>query len=56
MIRYDEWTPRLDELNEILEGHRFFGAAGSDEGVLFQSKKACQRAARCVAQRWRDAG
>lgn len=52
----DEWTPKLDDLNEVLKGHRFFGASESDEGVLYTSKKACQRAAKRVAQRWRDAG
>lgn len=51
----DEWTPRLEGLNEVLKGRRFYGASASDEGVLYMSKKACQRAAKRVAKRWRDA-
>ena len=48
----DEWTPKLDRLNEVLKGRRFYGASDSDEGVLFESKKTCERA----AKRWREAG
>ncbi len=47
----DEWSDRVEPLNQVLAGRRFFSDDSGDPGVLFRSAKACRRAARRVRQR-----